>query len=425
MTRIAIGSLCRAVRRLHGDERGLVVVLFVLIGLVFAILIAMNWDVGRVISAKMRAQAAADQAALAAATWQSRALNIITGTNILILHNASAEVSARAVETVLREVPQRWDQALQDCGDEPDGPCFQATLEQILEVEAGPYIEFAARCGEEAGAALSDGVFLRRIDELHDFQRRFLASIPGTIEEQTTVIEEFHGVALALAVPGRDYAADGGIFRPVELGSAASFEAILRVRRELRDNLQNPSGFVIADPGGNHAAMLDLLREFDDIGDGLEIWNEAVEAAIVAVSALMDQRHYVLPGQAGGVEFGPATSGRARFTVFATAEIPDIHSRSFLFDRFFDFEVTPSDSAFAAAQAEAFNGYDEVFGQMNQMPRYGFRVWSQWGWNWQPRLTWSDLAPTALLGDTALQEMWARAGVLSDSYESVQFGLLH
>ncbi|MBL8746321.1 MAG: hypothetical protein JNK58_08205 [Phycisphaerae bacterium] len=410
MKRTMATRFTRAAKRLHDDEGGLVVVLFVLVAIIFAILIALNWNTGRIVSAKMRAQAAADQGALAAATWQSRAVNLITGTNMLILRNASAEVSARASMAVVNGVRHEWQAALDACGDAPGGPCAQEIIRRIIrdpDNEIGPYIRFVGQTGQYANVAIENGVFTRRIAELHEFQRRLIESIPEVVEEQRGMIEAFHNVELILAVPGRS---DGLIVPPLRRGDAASFERMLRLRRQLSDNwLPDAAEF----------------GRFSAIGRARQIWDQAEEEAIVSISTEYGSFHYVLETQVGADEISPSAGGRGAFSVFATAVVPEVREDNFLFKGFFDYEISPADTATAAAQAETFNGYDERFARRNAVAAWPFRVWTLWGWNWQPRLTRSDLARATLESDPDTRAAWLGAGIEEMNYDSVGFGLQH
>ncbi len=407
MTRVLFHFVARSARRFHRDESGLVLVLFVLVALIFAVLIALNWNTGRIVSAKMRAQAAADQGALAAATWQSRAVNLVTGSNMLILRNASAEVSARAIMAVVHGVRRNWQDALNAC---PDNPCRQSLLNRIVRApnnEIGPYIEFIARSGNFANGALESGTFSRRIEEVHEFQRRLVESIPEVVDEQRELVAEFHEVRLILAVPGRS---DGLIVPPLRIGSVDSFERMLRLRRELSDYwLPEEANF----------------DRFSGIGGARQLWDDAVEEAILDVSARYGGSHYVLVSQSGADELSPAEAGREAFSVFATAVVDEVREDQFLFKGFFEFEISPADCATASAQAETFNGYDERYDRRNRVAAYPFRVWTTLGWNWQPRLTRSDLVAVTLGSDPDTQAAWLGAGIEEGSYDSVTFGIQH
>lgn len=410
MTRSAWHRAVGAARRLDRDERGLVVVLFVLVAVIFALLIALNWNTGRMVTARLRTQAAADQGALAAATWQSRTLNMVTATNMLILRNASALVSARASMAVANGVREEWQAALDACGDAPSGPCAQDILNRVLrnpDNEIGPYTQFLAQTVQHANVALENGVFTRRIEDLFEFQERLIESLPEVIEDQRQAIEEFHGLELVLAVPGRT---DGLIVPPLRRGDAQSFERMLRLRRQLNDNW-------LPD-----AARFD---RFSAIGRARQIWLDAEETAILQVVAEYGDHHHVLVTQDGAEEFSPSESGRGPFSVFATAVLPDVREEDFLFTGFFDYEVSPGDTVTASAQAETFNGYDERYAIRNVDPAWPFRVWTLWGWNWQPRLARTDLARLTLETDPDTQAAWLDAGIEEALYDSVSFGIQH
>ncbi|MHC4786666.1 MAG: pilus assembly protein TadG-related protein, partial [Planctomycetota bacterium] len=87
-------SLGTNAHRLHRCRRGNISILVLVMGLVFFALAAMVWNTGKVTSAKIEAQTAADSAAYASAVWTSRAMNITTGTNMLILRHQTALTAA-------------------------------------------------------------------------------------------------------------------------------------------------------------------------------------------------------------------------------------------------------------------------------------------------------------------------------------------
>ena len=79
------------------------------------------------------------------------------------------------------------------------------------------------------------------------------------------------------------------------------------------------------------------------------------------------------------------------------------------------------DQECAYAQAETFNGIDgrlekigiPVIGDI--LKRYPFRVWTTFGWQWQPRLARGDQLGNALRRDAALRRWYADIGVTPGS----------
>lgn len=403
-------SIAGPLRRLHEDERGVVLAVFLFVSIVLAILIALMWNTSRLISAKTNAQSAADSAALAAATWNARAVNLATGSNMLVLRNASALVSAIAIKAVADGVPQEWDNARDraaSCAPAPlNQACIDAIEAQILP-EAGPYAAFCARYLEEAEAALADNRFPNRIRELHALTRGFVEAVPDTAQDQMTQIADFYGVLIVGAVPGRT---DGRIVPPLRTGDAASFENMLRLRRRLTDNLLSRD----ADFGS-----------FDAVGRARRIYQDAEEAAIILIAATLGNQHYVLSTQTGIDELGPATAARDDYSVFVTASQFGVTQSGFLFEYFFDYPVNGADAAICCAQAEIYNGFDERFAARGFRANWPFRVWTEWGWNWQPRLASCDLIQTVLDTDSMTRESFRRAGLPEGVYDSMLYAIHH
>lgn len=392
-------SRCRAaINRLmsvHDDERGVIAILFLFLSIIFVILVALLWNTGRVISAKMRAQAAADQAAFAAATWNSRALNTVTATNMLILRNASAQISSLAIRHVYEGVIRNWDEALraaQECPPDPlSNPCLDAYFAGLL-LEVGPFAQFVDRCYVEAAHHLAEGTFVQRIIELNSFQTEFLESMPDVIEEQREAIAEFHGMRLILAVPGRT---DGFIVPPVRRGDRESFGRMLRERR-VTDFLP---------PGGTD------FGRFDAIGQARRLWEEGVELAINEVRDSLAPYHFVLLTQEGEEERSPDAAGRQPFSVMATAIVGGISEDLFFMRGFFDAPVSLSDEVISCAQAETYNIFDEQRVAVGVPSAFPFRVWTTRGWAWQPRLTRCDFVITVMETDAATLQAWTNVGV--------------
>ncbi len=108
-SRFAMLAVARATtRRLHRDRRGNITVLFLFLGLIFYCSLAMIWNTGTTAAAKIEVQTAADAAAYSSAVWTSRAINLTTGTNMMILRNATANVWALGAVGAFVAVPIGW-----------------------------------------------------------------------------------------------------------------------------------------------------------------------------------------------------------------------------------------------------------------------------------------------------------------------------
>src|SRR4051812_7999411 len=86
--------------KFHRDSRGAIGVLVLLTIWCFVALIAMLWNTTEYSVRRQQVQNAADAAAHSAGVWQSRTLNAITGQNMVISRDASAEAIWRASDTV-------------------------------------------------------------------------------------------------------------------------------------------------------------------------------------------------------------------------------------------------------------------------------------------------------------------------------------
>jgi len=97
----------RALRRLHRDERGQIVPLFILGVVSLVMLIVMLLNTGQEIVNRTEVQNAADAAAITQASWTARSLNVMAMNNVALtqsfaLSAVSAVLNATAAEVMLR-----------------------------------------------------------------------------------------------------------------------------------------------------------------------------------------------------------------------------------------------------------------------------------------------------------------------------------
>ena len=391
--------------RMHRRERGSMSVFFLLISIVFYATTAKVWNTGTVLSGKIHAQNAADAAAYTAAMWNSRAMNMVTSANMLILRNASAQVNAQAAVTMMSVVPGNWAQAQAACGG--SGPCLAAVNAQIAQ-ESPHFAQFVQRHGIPAAEALADQRFLRNIDELHRFQREWIEQVPATIEAERAKLEAYYGVQIRLTRPGD---ADGRCRPPLVLGSATSLGPQLLLRAMATDN---------------RLPTLGRFNMFTARGRAMMMWPGLLAQAVVGVSATVGDRHYVLTTQNGPAEAGPSTPAqRAPFTSFATVINYASGSQRHVAPGIFDVGINPIDSCMAYAQAETYNGVDERLRSFAITAPWAFRVWTTWGWQWQPRLTQGDQIRPVVQFDPVAQQMYRDIGVTAADEARLRFLALH
>jgi hypothetical protein len=398
----------RGGRRLHRDRRGQISVLFILVGLAFFVAAAMVWNTGTTTAVRMHAQAAADTSAYSSAVWTSRTVNNVTGTNMLIARHASAWVAASAAMAVAAGVPANWhawaSEKAEACGE--FYPLCYAAFMAYLQVTEGPYYYPFLFKAVASGAAPT--VFIKapgRISDLYRYEKAWVAATPDVIEAQRRLLEEYYDCEIRLTRPGDG---DGLIRPPLKRGNPIDFTTVLHARFWVfgHDNKWPKDG------------------HFDRIVHGKAnlLWRGAAESAIAAISAWKGSDHYVLDVPVVIGERGPSSLGeRAKFTVVATARMTGRTRGRLMAAGAFRYPVVPSDRLLACAQAETFNGIDgrlekigiPVVGPI--LRAYPFRVWTTFGWQWQPRLARGDQLGNALQGDATLRRWYGDISVTAGS----------
>ena len=123
--------------------------------------------------------------------------------------------------------------------------------------------------------------------------------------------------------------------------------------------------------------------------------------------------HYTLSTQAGPFEKAPSSlEDWEKFSVVATALSEHISEKQRIASGMFKYAFAPDDVNIAYAQAETYNGPSEA---LSKIPGLGaianfipFRVWTFFGFEWQPRLTLGDQVKKALESDSDMANIWAR-----------------
>ncbi|MEQ9617142.1 MAG: pilus assembly protein TadG-related protein [Phycisphaerales bacterium] len=387
----------RQSRRLHRNNRGNISVLFILLAFVFYGSASLVWNTGHAVAAKMHTQTAADAGAYSAAVWTSRTMNMITGTNMMILRNHGAQVSAASAVAVTIGVPIFWAAEIAravGCAPPPfNVPCIVAAVARVA-VEIPPYASFVGNSAGQSFGNLFSNTFPNRINEIHDFQRELVSEIPDTIEAQERNLERYYGVDIRFTVPGRS---DGRVTPPLEEGNFVQTAALVAARWFIQDNNWPDEG---------------NFSGFNSVGRSRTIWTATNVVTIAAMSAVHASDNYVLPTQLVFLEIGPESlSERQPYTIVATAIERNASGGFLSMPGLFDSPIHPNDTVIAYAQAETVNGISE---RLNHFPipiPFPFRVWTTYGWQWQPRLTRGDQFRSAFSNDAGMRGLYAPIGV--------------
>lgn len=396
--------LLRALSRVHRRTRGSVNIFFLVMMIVLYACSAMVFNTGYVIAGRLQAQNAADSAAYTAAMWNSRCMNVVTATNMLILRNAAAHVSATGVLTVGSTVPAIWAARINSAPT----PAERAARLAQRAVEFPHWQAFMADRFPTAAAALADQRYLRRIDELYAFQRQWIEATPGIIEQERVKLEQYHGMRIRVTRP-----LDGGgtVRPPLVPGNPAAFTRVLSLR------------MIHSDGGIPQDARFDLWSQ---LGNAQGIWSGATAAAVVSTAISQGFKHHLLTTQTGAVESGPSTvAQRAPFSVFVTVQNIRATSQGLLAPGIFRWPINPVDSCLAYAQAETYNSLDERLRMINFTNPWPYRVWSDWGWTWQPRLAVGDQIRNAMNGDAETQAFFRNIGIRSNDESTLRFIAIH
>jgi hypothetical protein len=90
--------IARRLRRLHSDESGQVLWLFVVSGLALVVLSALVFNTGRQATRKMEMQNAVDASAVSGAMWMARGMNIVSMNNVAMTEILGLIANLRAIE---------------------------------------------------------------------------------------------------------------------------------------------------------------------------------------------------------------------------------------------------------------------------------------------------------------------------------------
>lgn len=420
----------RRIVRLHRQRRGNVSLIFIFLGLLFYCGAALVWNTGMTIAARMYVQTVADTAAYSSAVWTTRAVNNVTGTNMLVARNASGFAISMDVISTSVAIPIWWaewaDKMSEECdalllipppvGEALAEACYDYIAAVLLE-EFVHYLKFITKALPSALEGLVR--FPPRIYELGEYERAWVEATPGAIKEQVEKIRDYYdpvetmfGLAgekkleIHLTRPTTDR---GEIKPPLVPGNVASILPVT-VIRFFRD-----SGGACTDEEIGWPCDEDFKKIKK--GRAVESWWAGSLLAVPAAAGIAGGNHYILPTTTlAFLERAPDDLDDWRdFTVVATAKLERATRGRLMAPGVFTDPIAPDDTVIAYAQAETYNGISgrihrgisELPGIKDVIEAYPFRVWTTWGWQWQPRLARGDQLHNALEADGELAQ-WYR-----------------
>lgn len=402
-------------RRLHRCQRGNVSLLVLFMGLVFYALAALAWNTGEITSAKIETQTAADSAAYSSAVWTSRAVNIVVATNMLALRDASAMgVAVAALFEGAWVFGWQTYFFVQNIVPLLSGLPF--TLPALLPLLAvylqdlGQWIHFVIITRWPV-YPIKDIVELGiHLSELLRYQQEWVDVLPAVIAEQEAQLEAYYDCDLELVMGN----GQSDITAPLHRGTQLTC-LIPMTARFAYDAL--PKGSWYADP---------ILKAIV-IGKGKKGWLIGSLLGYLSGWTTLGQTHHVLSSQPrySPLEFGtygtgikPGPHTWEDFTVVARAQKRLENRDSLQAPRYPLGFMAPGIFGdadplrpVAYAQAETFNGIDGLVSTANIagfnvlqpfLSLYPWRVWTDWGWQWQPRLTYGDLVEPGVFDGTGL-----------------------
>ncbi len=399
--------------RLHRCQRGNVSLLVLFMGLVFYTLTAMTWNTGELTSAKIEAQTAADSAAYTSAVWTSRAVNMIAATNPLALRDASAIgiATAALIEGI-------WVFGFQTLyfiqNIVPLLSGLPWTLPAIMPLLAAYmadlvlWIDFVIDTGWPVMPIYDMIVLGFHLHDLVTYQGLWVSELPMLIAAQEAQLEAYYDCDVQLRLGNGSPL----ISPPLHRGTPITC-AVPLILRYLYDGLASGSWY-----------QEDTLKLMV-IGRGKTGWLVGWAGGLLTSTLALSFQHHVLKSQPqySPLEFGPYGTGFitdprtwADFTVVASARKRTSNESSKQLPRYPLRFMAPGvfgdgdeHRPVAYAQAETFNGIDGLISTVNiggfnllqpVLSIYPWRVWTDWGWQWQPRLTHGTLIHPSLFQGT-------------------------
>jgi len=387
-------------RNVHRCDRGSVSILVLFMGLVIFALASMVWNTGKITTSKIEAQTAADTAAYTSAVWTSRAVNMIAATNMHALRDASAIGVSTAVifegawiltfQTIFlvgTVIPQLTN------------PFTLASGLAALAVWLAEFVQwiiFVVETGWPVFPIIDIVNLSIHLTDILAYQSAWVAAVPGLIETQRQQIEDYYDCDVSLRLGN----GSSSISPPLHRGTPLTCLVPIGLRY-VYDAFAEGSWFSDT-----------KIKTTIKIGKAKAGWLIGGLLGAVAAIPALGLSHHVLSTQPGfsPLEIGPNGLGfsinpstwddysviavaRKRNSNLTSKQVPDqplTFMAPGLFTRSGD--LRPA----AYSQAETFNAIDGLLPTLKiggvaplQLISaiYPWRVWTDWGWQWQPRLT--------------------------------------
>ena len=413
-------AVSRPLRRLHGHDRGVVSVFFLLMFFTFFNAAALVWNTGQTMGPRLKAQAAADVAAYNTSVIMSRAVNLTAMTNYAAVRNASAYACAWSSISVDIGVPINWaiwiaqmaEEAFAATGGIPivseaaaAAAALAATL-YIIAVELPPYLDFLFATMDCWGIAFDfNGGVCGRVSDLAEFQKAIIQATPGVIEAQRKITEEsFGGVSIRLSQPITSDDSDvdvdedtggntGLVSAPLTEGNLLSAAPWFNMR------------YLAVDSGWPRSST---LREIVH-GRAVMCWYIGGVPTIEAMALIPGAKLHVLPTQWGPLEFAADdTESRKPFSVVASATETSDSKRQLFLNYWFRQPITTAGKVTAYAEAETYLGLDSSISTGAYSPPIPWRAWTPPGANWAGRLSRADHFGAAFEGDSTMRTIYGQ-----------------
>lgn len=481
-----VGVAATGALRLHRSRKGNMSIFFIFMYLGFFTASAMVWNTGHTISASIHNQAAADAAAYNAAVWNARCVNQIVATNMLIMRHVSAQTVYDCLAmwslTGAVGVPLAW---LAHIAQVTAG--LPWTLGQLIadgiriatvEVPAWINVTFTngmlpAMVGGHSfpfrffiPPAGPQPPLLRRVQDFRNYQTAWINATPGAIDAHRRQLERYYGKTIRLTRPPRSDLSDqinnnaiaaarnGQVTPPLVLvdgwqnGADWGPVAITWLFQFMAHRWwpvpnTNAPGFL---PNDNNWYQNQINNI--QLGRGLAFWLAA--SALPPIFTPLFNLHgwHTIPTQSRRVlEFqtrdgvGDTNSNDddvdqewADFSVVATVSdkaktqrdmfaFPPV-SNHLVAPGVFTKPVAPRDTLISYAEAEVFHGISQTL-LPGVIPIPSWRMWSTWGWGWEPRLSRGRHLDFALQRDNRAARMWRPIAVRNQFFNRLDDAAMH
>ncbi len=194
-----LARIRRALGRTHRDEGGQSMAFTALTLFLFTCFIVVLLNNGRVVNHKVEAQNAADAAAVSAATWQARGMNLASMGNIMMSMLAAESVMVEAVVwatfTTLAQAAANASCYCDPWCDFDFGKCWQSIEEtinmvfQLIDIVSSDFL------GDQQDYIWS------RVEDLSDLEQNIFDTIPNLSVNESRGVAEANGMDFGFSWP--------------------------------------------------------------------------------------------------------------------------------------------------------------------------------------------------------------------------------